>query len=370
MDRGVAPRTCPRRWRRRTGRRRRAASPWSWAVGTCRRSGRSTRSTSSSSTARPSCSSSTRSWRTSPTSPPPRSPRSSSEGVLRIVTGDAVQGAHLARHPGVDTLHITGSDRTYDAIVFGTGPEGEARRAARRALLAKPFTAELGNLTPIVVVPGRWTERSSTTTPRTSRRCSTNNAGFNCTTSRVIVTAGGWSQREALLDRLRRRLAQLPCRFAFYPGAAARFAAFREAHPAGELFGSAGDGHLPWMLIPASRPTRRTTPPTGSRRSAASWPRRRSTPPTPRSSSTGRWRSRTSGSGDAQRHGHRRPAHRPRPGGGAGPRPGARPAPVRDRGAQHTGPPRASGWHHAVGRGARATRGRRSARGRASSTTR
>ena len=51
------------------------------------------------------------------------------EGVVRIINGDHVQGAHLAGHPGVDTLHITGADRTYDAIVFGTGPEGAERRA-------------------------------------------------------------------------------------------------------------------------------------------------------------------------------------------------------------------------------------------------
>ena len=30
----------------------------------------------------------------------------------------------------------------------------------------------------------------------------TNNAGFNCTASRVIVTAAGWPQRAAILDRV------------------------------------------------------------------------------------------------------------------------------------------------------------------------
>ena len=275
------------------------------------------------------------------------------EGVLRIVTGDAVQGAYLANHPGVDVLHITGSDRTYDAIVFGTGPEGEARRRRDDPVLAKPFTAELGNLTPIVVVPGRWSERELDHQAENIATMLANNAGFNCTTSRVIVTAGGWSQREALLDRLRRRLAQLPCRFAFYPGAAARFAAFREAHPQGELFGGADHDHLPWMLIPGFRPTRRTTPPTGSRRSAASWPRRRSTRPTPRPSSTVRCVRERARLGDAQRDGHRRPAHRPRPRGRARPRSRARPAPVRDRRAQHVVRHGLRDRDHAVGRGAR-----------------
>jgi len=171
------------------------------------------------------------------------------EGVLRIVHGDAAVGAHLANHPGVDTLHITGSDRTYDAIVFGTGPEGADRKRRDDPVLHKPFSSELGNLTPIIVVPGRWSNAELDYHAENIATMLTNNAGFNCTTSRVIVTAAGWPQRGALLDRIRRRLGALPTRLAYYPGASARFAAFREVHPEGELFGDPGDGHLPWMLI-------------------------------------------------------------------------------------------------------------------------
>lgn len=170
-------------------------------------------------------------------------------GVLRVVYGDAVEGGHLARHPQVDTLHITGSDRTYDAIVFGHGPEGEARKRRDEPLLAKPFTAELGNLTPIIVVPGRWSPGQLDYHAANIATMLANNAGFNCTTSRVIVTARDWPLRAALLDRVRARLAALPTRRAFYPGAEARFAAFREHYPSAETFGRPVDGELPWMLI-------------------------------------------------------------------------------------------------------------------------
>jgi acyl-CoA reductase-like NAD-dependent aldehyde dehydrogenase len=176
------------------------------------------------------------------------------EGVVRIIVGDHVQGAHLSGHPGVDTLHITGADRTYDAIVYGTGPEGAERRRRDDPVLHKPFSAELGNLTPIIVVPGRWSPAELDYHAENIATMLTNNAGFNCTTSRVIVTAAGWPQRAALLDRVRRRLGQLPTRLAYYPGAAARFAAFGEVHPEAELFGDPSDGHLPWMLIPGLSP--------------------------------------------------------------------------------------------------------------------
>ena len=175
-------------------------------------------------------------------------------GVLRIVYGDAAEGAHLVNHPLVDTLHVTGSDRTYEAIVFGSGPEGEARKRRDEPILAKPFTAELGNLTPIIVVPGRWSPSDLEYHATNIATMLVNNAGFNCTTPRVIVTARDWPLRAALMDRVRARLDALPSRAAFYPGAAARFAAFREHYPGAETYGAHGDGQLPWMLIPGLSP--------------------------------------------------------------------------------------------------------------------
>ncbi len=51
-----------------------------------------------------------------------------SEGVLAIVTGGAEVGSHAAQHAKIGSLHVTGSDRTYDAIVWGSDPEEQARR--------------------------------------------------------------------------------------------------------------------------------------------------------------------------------------------------------------------------------------------------
>ncbi len=80
-------------------------------------------------------------------------------GFLHVAYGGAAEGAHLCRHPGVDEIHITGSDRTHDAIVFGPGEEGARRKAERRPLLTKRVTSELGNVSPVIVVPGPWTGR-------------------------------------------------------------------------------------------------------------------------------------------------------------------------------------------------------------------
>ena len=175
-------------------------------------------------------------------------------GILRVVYGDAPEGGHLAHHPGVDTLHVTGSDKTYEAIVFGTGVEGADRKRRDEPILHKPFSAELGNLTPIIVVPGKWSGADLDYHADNIVTMLANNSGFNCTTSRVIVTARDWPLREALMDRVRARLLALPPRLAYYPGAPQRFDAFRAHYPQAETFGEAGAGSLPWMLIPGLSP--------------------------------------------------------------------------------------------------------------------
>jgi acyl-CoA reductase-like NAD-dependent aldehyde dehydrogenase len=176
-------------------------------------------------------------------------------GFVRIVHGDAVQGGYLCHHPGVDELHITGSDRTYEAIVYVAGEDGHARKLRDEPILHKPFSAELGNITPIIVVPGRWSRADLAYGADNIATMLTNNAGFNCTTARAIVTHAGWPQRDALLDGIRRRLAATKPRDAFYPGAAARFAAFLADHPTAEAIGAPGDGQLPWLLIPGLDPS-------------------------------------------------------------------------------------------------------------------
>ncbi|MCO6440548.1 MAG: aldehyde dehydrogenase family protein, partial [Nitrococcus mobilis] len=81
------------------------------------------------------------------------------EGVFYMVCGGADLGAHLVHHEKVDTIHMTGSNQTHDAIVWGTDPEEQARRkAASEPLIDKPISSELGAVTPVLVVPGPRSE--------------------------------------------------------------------------------------------------------------------------------------------------------------------------------------------------------------------
>jgi acyl-CoA reductase-like NAD-dependent aldehyde dehydrogenase len=173
-------------------------------------------------------------------------------GWLAIVYGGAEVGAHAANHPKIGALHVTGSDRTYDAIVWG-GAEKKKAAGAKR-VNDKPFTAELGCVTPVIVVPGPWSESDIRYQARNVASMVTQNASFNCNAAKVIVTARGWLQREAFLTAVHEELRRTPARKAYYPGARDRHKGFLDAYPnakvLGEVPADAPNDVVPWTAIP------------------------------------------------------------------------------------------------------------------------
>lgn len=172
------------------------------------------------------------------------------EGFLAVVYGDRVAGEHLTGHELVDELHMTGSDKTFDAIVWGPGEQGERAREEGRRRLDTPFTAELGNVTPIIVVPGPWSAGDIGYQADSIASMLVQNAGFNCVAARVVVTHGSWARRRDLLDGIRDSLQRAEERVPYYPGAVDRWRAFVDAHPQAESFGREGEGRVPFTLIP------------------------------------------------------------------------------------------------------------------------
>jgi hypothetical protein len=74
-------------------------------------------------------------------------------GWVRFVDGGAAEGAYLTAHEGVDAIHVTGSDRTQDAIVWGTDERAAQRRREDTRLIAKPCSSELGRVSPCGYTP-------------------------------------------------------------------------------------------------------------------------------------------------------------------------------------------------------------------------
>ena len=122
-----------------------------------------------------------------------------SRGFLAIVAGDAATGSYLAHHAAVEEVHLTGSADTYQAIVYGRNGNGQAP-AQKEALLGKPITAELGGVTPVIVLPGRWTDADIRFQAENIATMKLYNCGFNCIAAQLLVLPEQWPQRQALLE--------------------------------------------------------------------------------------------------------------------------------------------------------------------------
>jgi len=171
-------------------------------------------------------------------------------GYLRVVYGGAVQGDYLVQHPAVNQIHMTGSDKTFEAIVFGPGEEGAQRKAQRKPKITKRVTAELGNVSPVIVVPGPWTDSDIQAQAGKLGTWLAINAGYGCLTPRMIINWQAWEQRDKLNQAVGDFLSQVETRRAYYPGAKELHDDFVSQHPEARQVGGAPTGHLPWTLIP------------------------------------------------------------------------------------------------------------------------
>lgn len=139
-------------------------------------------------------------------------------GFVRFAYGDASVGAYLANHVDTDSIHITGSVDTYNRIRYGGDEQGEINRQADSPVNATPMTAELGGVSPTIVVPGPWSKSDIRFQAENVVTQKMNNSGFNCVAAQVLVLHEGWDQKDVFLDEVRRQLAGLDDRPAYYPG--------------------------------------------------------------------------------------------------------------------------------------------------------
>lgn len=175
-------------------------------------------------------------------------------GFLRIVYGGAEEGSRLVEHPGVDDVHVTGSAVTFDAIVWGPpGPERERRKRENDPVLKKSISSELGNVSPVIIGPGKYSEKQLRFQARAIASSVINNASFNCNASKLLVVSAGWAQRERFAQLLLEALAQAPPRKAYYPGAEARYEELLGGHDVRRT-GSPDAGALAWAFVPGLDP--------------------------------------------------------------------------------------------------------------------
>ncbi len=153
-------------------------------------------------------------------------------GFLRIVRGGGDVGAYLTTHPAIAHVHITGAESTFRSIV----PQ-----------LKVPISAELGGVSPIIVVPGAWSAADLRYQAEHIVTMRLQNSGHNCIAGQLVIFSDDWGQKDAFLRELRAAYDRAPRRPVWYPHSAAKLDAAREAHPDAEW---RGDGTRALVVAP------------------------------------------------------------------------------------------------------------------------
>jgi acyl-CoA reductase-like NAD-dependent aldehyde dehydrogenase len=169
-------------------------------------------------------------------------------GFVRTSYGGVDVGDYLVTHPEVDAIHITGSERSHDAIVFGTGADGKRRKERNEPRIKKPITSELGNVSPVIVVPGEWSSRALEYQARHVATQLLQNTGYNCNAAKVLVVPARWPQRQEFIDRVGGKLGISPDRSAYYPGSLERYQRIIDAGGDVRTFGASQDGLPPTII--------------------------------------------------------------------------------------------------------------------------
>ncbi len=169
---------------------------------------------------------------------------------LAILYGGVEEGRHLVYHPGIDEVHLTGSHKTHDQIVWGSpGPDQRARQLNNEPLLHKLITSELGNISPVIIVPGPYSRKEIAFQSEAIASAMTMNASFFCNSAKMLVTPKGWAGSKAFLQGIQDVCARVEPRQAYYPGAEDRWKTLTRDRRNVKHIGAARPGTLPWSFI-------------------------------------------------------------------------------------------------------------------------
>lgn len=143
-----------------------------------------------------------------------------------------------------DNVHITGSDKTHDAIVWGNNDKtGEPQ-------FKKEITSELGSVSPFIIVPGDWSAKEITYVAQHVAGAIVNNNSYNCNAAKLLVLQSNWKHKEAFINEIASILQNCNPKYAYYPGSKNRYDEFVKRYPNSEKIGhTTEENRLPWLLI-------------------------------------------------------------------------------------------------------------------------
>ncbi|MGB0952568.1 MAG: aldehyde dehydrogenase family protein [Planctomycetota bacterium] len=135
-------------------------------------------------------------------------------GFLAFVPSHADAAQELITHEKIDAVHLTGSEASFQRVLATPGVE------------QKEATAELGAVSPVLIVPGAWSKADIRFHAKQIVGMLSVNNGFNCNAPKLLVTSRHWKHRDAFLRAVRQAMLEVPKRKAWYPGAEERWTRF------------------------------------------------------------------------------------------------------------------------------------------------
>ena len=140
-------------------------------------------------------------------------------GFMIITQGDMHASRYLTQHDAFQQIHLTGSNYTYENIVYGKVLSDKERSLKTYPKInKKPITSELGNVTPIIVHPGNWSRSEIRHQAKKIVTAKLNNSGFNCIAAQVIVLPKDWRHTQKLKNDIKHYLKKVGDTTSYYPG--------------------------------------------------------------------------------------------------------------------------------------------------------
>jgi acyl-CoA reductase-like NAD-dependent aldehyde dehydrogenase len=160
------------------------------------------------------------------------------DGYLHIFTGSSDVGKKILSHPGITDAVLTGGKDTYNRIVWGaTREEQERNMKSNHKVFNKRLDAELGGVTPMIIVPGKWSQKEIDHQASQISATKHGNGGHACISPQVVIVDNDWPQKDLFLNRLRHYLAEAPTEVCYYPGGMKNYEKFRMNYPQAQILG-------------------------------------------------------------------------------------------------------------------------------------
>eukprot|EP00755_Sulcionema_specki_P011547 Sspe_Gene.7793::Locus_2640_Transcript_1_1_Confidence_1.000_Length_1885::g.7793::m.7793 len=149
------------------------------------------------------------------------------DGFFAVLPPGIPMADALVRHSRVDEVLMTGGCATYDKIVWGND-EAKAKRVRR---IEKQVDAELGAVSPYIIVPGDWSAKEIEHHARALVGFKLMNSGAICASPQLVVMQKGWKHRDAFIAAVKKTISEAKAQPVFYPGTQDRCEAAKKAYP-------------------------------------------------------------------------------------------------------------------------------------------